>query len=59
MPYLGIWVRILKNYCHILNQHPRICLTAKFRKKKKKMAKFRAKNALFRYFGLEFEKLLP
>ena len=49
MPYLGIWVRILKNYCHILNQHPRICLTAKFRKKKKKWLNLGQKMP---YFGI-------
>ena len=27
---LGIfWARTLKNYCHIWNQHPQICLSAK------------------------------
>ena len=25
------WARIKKKYCHILNQHPRFCLFAKFR----------------------------
>ena len=55
------WTRILKiYYCHILNQHPKICLFAKFHEKTK-MPKL---NALFRYFrpkmsylgifGLEF-----
>ena len=24
------WARILRNYSHIWNQHPRICLTGKF-----------------------------
>ena len=43
------WARILKNYCHIWNQHPRICLIAKFHEKMK-MPKFGTKNALFGYF---------
>ena len=30
-----LWPRILKNYFHIRNQHPRICQTAKFRGKMK------------------------
>ena len=34
MLYLGIFdVKFSKNYCHVRNQHPRICLIAKFRKK--------------------------
>ena len=43
------WDRILKNYCHIWNQHPQVCLTAKFCEKTK-MPKFGTKNALFGYF---------
>ena len=27
--------RLLKNYCHIRNQHPRICLIPNFAKKQK------------------------
>ena len=30
-----LWARILKNYCHIANQYPRICLTGTFPKKQK------------------------
>ena len=33
MPYLG--TIILKNYCHISNQHPQICKFANFGKKQK------------------------
>ena len=48
-----IWVflgkNVLKNYCHIWNQHPQICLFAKFHAKRK-MPKFGTKNALFGYF---------
>ena len=40
----------LKKYCHIWNQHPWICLIAKF-PEKMKMPKFVTKNALFGYFG--------
>ena len=58
MPKLGtkhalleyFWLQVLKNYCHIWNQHPQICQTAKFQEKTK-MPKFVTKNALFRYFG--------
>ena len=46
--YFG--ARILKNYCHIWNQHLRICLLAKFHKKTK-IPKFGTKNAWFIYFG--------
>ena len=47
-----IWVfldYILKSYCHIWNQHPQICLTAKFYKEKR-MPKFSTKYPLFKYF---------
>ena len=43
------WVRILKNYCHIWNQHPQICLFPKFRGKTN-ILKFETKNAWFGYF---------
>ena len=49
------WARILKNYCHILNQHPQIYIFAKFRKKIK-MPKFGTKSALFRYFWARISK---
>ena len=49
------WARILKSLCHILNQHPRIYLIAKFCEEAK-MPKFGAKNALFGFFGLEYLK---
>ena len=41
--------RIFKNYCHISNQHPRICQFTKVREKLK-MLKFGTKNGLFEYF---------
>ena len=47
--FLCYWARILKNDCHIWNQHPRICLIAKFCEKTK-MSKFGTKSALFGYF---------
>ena len=57
------WAGIWKQYCHIWNQYPRICLIAKFHGKTK-APKFWTKNALFAYFwprmvyfsifGLEF-----
>ena len=40
--------RILKNYCHILNQHHQICLIAKFCEKTK-LPKLGTLNGL-RYF---------
>ena len=43
------WVKILKKYCYILNQYPRISLIPKFREMVK-MVKFGTKNALFEYF---------
>ena len=43
------WAIIFKSYCHIWNQHSRICLIAKFREIIK-MPNFGAKNALFVYF---------
>ena len=38
-----------KNYCHIWNQHPPICIFTKFCKETN-MPKFGSKNALFGYF---------
>ena len=43
------WVGIWKQYCHIWNEHPWICLIAKFWEIKK-MLKFGTRNALVRYF---------
>ena len=43
------WAWISKNYCHIWNQRPRICIIAKFREKMK-IPKFGTKNVLFAYF---------
>ena len=37
------WAGIWKQYYHIWNEHPRICLIAKFRGKTK-MPKFETKN---------------
>ena len=39
----------LKQYCHIPNQHPRICLIAKSGEETKTL-KFGTKDALFGYF---------
>ena len=44
------WARIWKQFCHIWNPHPQICLFAKFHKKTK-MPNFGTKNAWFGYFG--------
>ena len=43
------WARILKNYCHIWNQHLRISVIAKFCEEMK-MPKFGTKYAFFWYF---------
>ena len=43
--WLGIW----KYYFHVSNQHPQICLVAKFGAKIK-ILKFGTKNVLFGYF---------
>ena len=52
MPYLGIFGLELedKQYCHIWNQHHRICLFAKFREKTK-FSKFGTKITLLGYIG--------
>ena len=47
--FMYFWAGIWKQYCHIWNQYPRICLVAKFSKKAKK-PKFGTKNAWFMYF---------
>ena len=44
------WAGIWKQYSHIWNQLPRICLIPKFHEKTK-MPKLGTKNALFGYFG--------
>ena len=64
IPYLGnltqnplfeyFWTRSLKNYCHIWNQHPQICLTAKFCEKK--CLNLGQKNVLFAYFWAKILK---
>ena len=56
MPYFGIFgLEVGKNYCHIWNQHPQICLVANFAKKKKSL-NFGPKMCDSGIFGLEFEK---
>ena len=52
-----LWVRILKNYCHISNQHPKICIFAKFGIKIK-MKKFEPEVPDLGIFLLEFEKTI-
>ena len=70
MPCLGIsGLELSKTYCHIWNQHPWICLNAKFRKKKWKCLnlgpvphlsilglKFLRTIVLFKISSLEFVK---
>ena len=69
MPKLGnksalfgyFWAKLLKNYCHIWNQHPQICLFPKFREKKKqkkKQTKFWTKSVLIGFSALEFSKTI-
>ena len=50
------WAGIWKNYCHIWNQHPRICLMTKFRKKNQKCLNLGPKMPYLGIFGLESEK---
>ena len=49
------WAGILKHKCHIRNQHPRICLTAKFCETK--LPKFGTNNALIGYFWARISTL--
>ena len=49
MPSFFEKLEFSKKCCHITNQHPEICLIAKFCKKPK-MPKFGSKNALLGYF---------
>ena len=50
MPYLGIFgLEFQKNYCHIWNHHPQICLFAKFYGKTT-MPEFGTNNAEFMHF---------
>ena len=49
------WARIWKQYCHIWNQHLRVCQTAKFREKMK-IPRFVTKNVLFGYFWVRILK---
>ena len=44
-----IWGRILKNYCHISDQHPQICQIPKFCETVER-PNFGTKNVLFGYF---------
>ena len=55
MQYFGIFGLAFENkYCHIWNQHPRICLIAKFCEKPK-IPKFGTKNAYLSISGLQCE----
>ena len=49
--------RTLKNYCHILGEHPGICEIAKFCEKTS-FPKFVTKNALFGYYWARILKKL-
>ena len=53
------WARIWKNYYHIWNQHPRICLSTKFCKKpQQKCLNLGPKMPYLGTFGLAFEKAI-
>ena len=54
---MGLWVGMLKNYCHIYNQRPSICVIAKFRAKTR-IPKFGTKKVLFGSFGQQFRKTM-
>ena len=49
----GSLAGMLKNYCHISNQHPRIYLVAKF-VQKIKILNFETKMPYLGVFGLDF-----
>ena len=51
VPYLGVFAAILKNYCHIWNQHVQFPLLQSLVQKKKKILSFGTKNAIFEYLG--------
>ena len=52
--YLGFFLEnFKKNYCHIWNKHPEICLIQKFCKKRTKMIKFGTKDASFGYLWVK------
>ena len=55
MPYLGIFGLEFEKKYHILNQHPRICITSKFHELMK-TPKFWIKNALCGYFWVRIFK---
>ena len=57
MSYLGIFGLEFEKNCRILNQHPRICLIAKF-SEIMKITKFGTKNASCGYFWARILKEL-
>ena len=58
MLHLGIFgLEFEKSYCHIWNQHPQICVIAKFGVKSKSL-NLGQKVPNLRNFGLEFEKII-
>ena len=57
--FMYFWVRILKNYCHIWNQHLQISEITKFGENMK-MSKCETKIAFFRLFlGFNLKIKLP
>ena len=51
----SFWAGILKNYYHIWNEHPQVCLIAKFHSKMK-ILKFRTTNTLLACFAQQLWK---
>ena len=49
----GLWAGMVKNYCHICNQHLPTGLAAKFLATSR-ISEFETKNALFECFGEQF-----
>ena len=59
MHYLGIFgLEFSNNYCHTWNQHPRICVNAKFREKIKIYLNLGPKMPYLVIFGLEFSETI-
>ena len=50
--------KIIKNYCHIWNQPPRMCLIAKFRKKTQKCLNLGPKMSYLGILGQTFQKTI-
>ena len=59
VPYLGVFAAIMKNYCHIWNQHVQFpLLQSLVQKKKKKSFNLGQKMPDLSILGLEFEHII-